>query len=56
LDQSFVPEDLVLNRGTNVICFNGDVGHEHDIVISSDEGSSSTIYQTGQFSEFQARN
>jgi plastocyanin len=56
LDQSFVPEDLVLSRGTNVVWFNGDVGHEHDIVVSSDKGSSSPIYRTGQFSEFEARN
>lgn len=49
LDQSFVPDDLVLSRGTNVVWFNGDVGHEHDIVVSSNKGSSSPIYRTGQF-------
>jgi hypothetical protein len=50
--QSFVPETAVI-KGTNVIWFNGDVGHEHDIVVSSD---TNPIYQTGQFTEFEARN
>jgi plastocyanin len=54
--QSFVPETAVINKGTNVIWFNGDVGHEHDIVVTPDSGSSSPIYQTGEFSEFEARN
>lgn len=56
LAQSFVPETTVVNKGTNVIWFNGDVGHEHDIVITSDADSTSPIYQTGEFSEFETRN
>jgi len=51
--QSFVPETAALNKGTNMIWFNGDVGHEHDIVVSSD---ATPIYQTGEFTEFEARN
>ena len=54
--QSFVPETAVINKGTNVIWFNGDVGHEHDIIITSDSESASPIYQTGEFTEFEARN
>jgi plastocyanin len=54
--QSFVPETAVINKGTNVIWFNGDVGHEHDIVVTSDVNSTSPIYQTGEFTEFEARN
>ena len=56
IDQSFVPETAVINRGTNVIWFNGDVGHEHDIVVTSDTVSTNPIYQTGEFTEFEARN
>jgi len=56
LAQSFVPETTVVNKGTNVIWFNGDVGHEHDIVVISDADSTSPIYQTGEFTEFEARN
>jgi len=51
--QSFVPETAAINKGTNMIWFNGDVGHEHDIVVSSD---ATPIYQTGEFTEFEARN
>jgi plastocyanin len=54
--QSFVPETAVINKGTNVIWFNGDVVHEHDIIITSDSESASPIYQTGEFTEFEARN
>src|SRR5919106_3032186 len=56
IDQSFVPETAVINRGTNVIWLNGDVGHEHDIVVTSDTVSTNPIYQTGEFTEFEARN
>jgi plastocyanin len=54
--QSFVPETTVINKGTNVIWFNCDVGHEHDIIVTSDSESVSPIYQTGEFTEFEARN
>jgi hypothetical protein len=32
------------------------VGHEHDIIVTSDSESVSPIYQTGEFTEFEARN
>lgn len=54
--QSFVPETAAINKGTNVVWFNGDVGHEHDIIVTSDSDSASPIYQTGEFTEFEARN
>jgi plastocyanin len=58
IDQSFVPETAVISEGTSVIWFNGDVGHEHDIIVMSntDSASTSPIYQTGEFTEFEARN
>ena len=56
IDQSFVPETAVISEGTNVIWFNGDVGHEHDIIVTSNTDSTSPIYQTGEFTEFEARN
>jgi hypothetical protein len=44
IDQSFVPEIAVVGPGTNVFWFNGDGGHEHDIVCpppyGKDESSS----------------
>ncbi|MFZ0556792.1 MAG: hypothetical protein WBL67_04585 [Nitrososphaeraceae archaeon] len=37
--QSFVSETTVINEGTNVIWFNSDVGHEHNIVVTNDADS-----------------
>jgi len=48
--------EFVINKGTNVMWFNGDVGHEHDIVVTSESDNSSSIYQTGEFTEFEAGN
>jgi plastocyanin len=56
LDQSFVPQSVTVSPGTNVVWFNGDVGHEHNIAISGGGISSNPLYQTGEFSEFDARN
>jgi plastocyanin len=59
LNQSFVPESVTISPGTNVVWFNGDVGHEHNLAISSgssDGGASNPLYQTGEFSEFDAQN
>jgi plastocyanin len=58
LNQPFVPESVTISPGTNVVWFNGDVGHEHNIAISggSSSGAPNPLYQTGEFSEFDARN
>jgi plastocyanin len=56
LNQPFVPESVTVSPGTNVIWFNGDVGHEHNIAISDGGGGPNPLYQTGEFSEFDARN
>lgn len=58
LNQPFVPESVTVSPGTNVVWFNGDVGHEHNIAISDtgDGGGPTPLYQTGEFSEFDARN
>jgi plastocyanin len=56
LNQPFVPESVTVSPGTNVVWFNGDVGHEHNIAISGSGGAPNPLYQTGVFSEFDARN
>jgi plastocyanin len=56
LNQPFVPESVTVSPGTNVVWFNGDVGHEHNIAISDGRGGPNPVYQTGVFSEFDARN
>jgi hypothetical protein len=32
--QPFVPKNAVISPGTEVVWFNGDVGHEHKIVVN----------------------
>jgi plastocyanin len=50
--QPFVPQNVVINPGTQVIWFNGDVGHEHNIVVTDE--SNSAVFETGEFTELQA--
>jgi hypothetical protein len=38
--QSFVPETAAINNGKNAVWFNRDVGHEHDIMVTSDSDNS----------------
>ena len=39
LDQHFVPENAMINTGTTVSWFNGDVGHERTIDVKDTDGS-----------------
>ena len=50
--QPFVPQNVVINPGTQVIWFNGDVGHEHNIVVTDE--SNSPVFESGEFTELQA--
>lgn len=54
IDQPFIPQNPVLNEGTNVIWLNGDVGHEHNIVVTTNS-TGDTIYESGSFPEFEVR-
>ena len=47
--QPFVPQNVVVDPGTQVVWYNGDVGHEHNIVVSDDEGNQ--VFETGEFTE-----
>jgi plastocyanin len=51
--QPFVPQNVVINPGTQVVWFNGDVGHEHNIVVR-DSGTNNQIIETGEFTELTA--
>jgi plastocyanin len=54
LDQPFIPQNAVLNKGTNVVWFNGDVGHDHNLVITNNS-TGETIHETGIFPQFAVR-
>jgi len=50
--QPFVPQNVMVGPGTQVIWYNGDVGHEHNIVVSDNNGNQ--IFQTAEFTELVA--
>ena len=54
IDQPLLPENTVVSPGTNVFLFNGDAGHEYNIVRKQATGQN--LYQTGEFKGFEARN
>ena len=51
LDQHFVPEHAVINTGTTVLWFNGDVGHERTIDVKDTNGGS--VFNTGEITDSQ---
>jgi plastocyanin len=55
LDQPFIPQNAVVNTGTNIVWFNGDVGHDHNLVIT-DNSTGESVQETGIFPEFEVRN
>lgn len=50
--QPFVPQNAIAGPETQVVWFNGDVGHEHNIVIRDTNGLQ--LFETGEFTELQA--
>lgn len=51
--QPFVPQHAVISRGTQVVWFSGDVGHDHNIVVRDTNSNNNTIFETGEFPEFE---
>ena len=58
IEQSFLPQKAIVNRGTNVIWFSGDVSHEHKIILDggSPNSFSPSPYDSGVLTEFTASN
>lgn len=52
LDQHFVPENAVVNTGTTIQWFNGDVGHERTVDVKDASGNS--VFNTGEIVDSQA--
>lgn len=50
IEQSFLPQNAIVNKGTNVIWFSGDVNHEHRIIINNDE----SLFDSGAIPEYSA--
>lgn len=52
LAQHFVPANAIINAGTTVLWFNGDVGHERTIDVK--DASGNTVFNTGEIVDSQA--
>jgi plastocyanin len=50
ISQPFVPQNVVVTPGTEVVWFNGDVGHEHNIVVRGG-ANGNQLFETGEFTE-----
>lgn len=50
--QPFLPQNAIVGPGTQVAWFNGDVGHEHNIVVRDANGAQ--LFETGEFTELEA--
>jgi plastocyanin len=61
IPQPFVPQNVVVTPGTEVVWFNGDIGHEHNIIVTSELqtdpstlGTNRTqLFNSGEFSELE---
>lgn len=54
LDQPFIPQNADVNIGTNIVWFNSDVGHDHNLVVTNNS-TGETVHETGVFPEFEVR-
>jgi hypothetical protein len=54
IDQPYVPENIVVNPGTNIVWLNGDVGHEHVITLNGENLEKIYDSKTGKFTYSQA--
>ena len=57
IDQSFLPLKAIINKGTSVMWFSGDVSHEHKILLDGGGAPNSispTPYDSGILTEFTA--
>jgi hypothetical protein len=50
--QPFLPQNAIVALGTQVAWFNGDIGHEHNIVVKDSNGVQ--LFETGEFTELDA--
>jgi plastocyanin len=65
IPQPFVPQNVVVTPGTEVVWFNGDIGHEHNIVVTNADTSGlqtdpstlgpnrTQLFNSGEFAELE---
>ena len=48
-NQPYLPQKTVVNVGTMVIWFNGDVDHDHKVTLTSETSPQTTLFDSGTF-------
>ena len=51
-NQPYFPQNAVVNVGTTVIWFNGDVGHFHKITLANNKNLRNMLFDSGLFNNF----
>jgi len=49
INQPYIPQRAIVNPGTMVIWFNGDVDHDHKITLTNGVNPENTIFDSGTF-------
>jgi plastocyanin len=49
INQPYIPQRVIVNPGTMVIWFNGDVDHDHKVTLTNGVNSENTIFNSGTF-------
>ena len=47
INQPYIPENIIVSPGTNIVWLNGDVGHEHTITMNDE--NSGKVFESGKF-------
>jgi plastocyanin len=49
VNQAYLPQNAIVNSGTMVIWFNGDVDHDHKVSLINDRNPDSVLFNSGTF-------
>lgn len=49
INQPYIPQSATVNAGTMVVWFNGDVDHDHKIILNNSANPENIIFDTGTF-------
>ena len=49
VNQAYLPQNTIVNPGTMVVWFNGDVDHDHKVSLTNDRNSDGVLFDSGTF-------
>jgi hypothetical protein len=48
-NQPYLPQNAVVNVGTMIVWFNGDVDHDHKVTLTAETSPDTTLFDSGTF-------